>query len=187
MHLTASEGRLPLSGPVSITVATEGPAETGHLQPSIEKWLRWLEEYLETPLPTANVLVHYGHGLPSPATGGNVGVSIIHPPGYAAPSEFHWTQHELVHYWFVGNEGWIDEGLAQALTSLIGPDPGKSMLKGDVFAELPIIQDTWSKGKVRAEEVGDGRRHGISDDLDVLAAQKAFHGNSLAGTKWKQD
>ena len=112
LHVTSLKGRLPLSGPVSITVATESPAETGHLQPSIEKWLRWLEEYLETPLPTANVLVHYGRGLPSPATGGNVGVSIIHPPGYAAPANFHWTQHELVHYWFVGNEGWIDEGLA---------------------------------------------------------------------------
>ena len=122
LHLTTSGGRLPLSGPVSITVATESPAETGHLQPSIERWLGWLEEYLETPLPTANVLVHYGHGLPSPATGGNVGVSIIHPPGYAAPANFHWTQHELVHYWFVGNEGWIDEGLAQALTSLMEAD-----------------------------------------------------------------
>ena len=122
LHLTSSKGRLPLSGPVSITVATESPAETGHLHPSIEKWLRWLEEYLETPLPTANVLVHYGHGLPSPATGGNVGVSIIHPPGYAAPAKFHWTQHELVHYWFIGNEGWIDEGLAQALTSLMEAD-----------------------------------------------------------------
>ena len=122
LHLASSKGRLPLSGPVSITVATERPAETGHLHPSIEKWLRWLEEYLETPLPTANVLVHYGRGLPSPATGGNVGVSIIHPPGYAAPANFHWTQHELVHYWFVGNEGWIDEGLAQALTSLMEAD-----------------------------------------------------------------
>ena len=122
LHLTTSEGRLPFSGPVSITVATESPAETGHLQPSIERWLGWLEEYLETPLPTANVLVHYGHGLPSPATGGNVGVSIIHPPGYAAPANFHWTQHELVHYWFVGNEGWIDEGLAQVLTSLMEAD-----------------------------------------------------------------
>ena len=122
LHLTTSEGRLPFSGPVSITVATESPVETGHLQPSIEKWLRWLEEYLETPLPTANVLVHYGHGLPSPATGGNVGVSIIHPPEYASPAKFHWTQHELVHYWFVGNEGWIDEGLAQALTSLMEAD-----------------------------------------------------------------
>ena len=122
LHVTSLKGRLPLSGLVSITVATERPAETGHLQPSIERWLGWLEEYLETPLPTANVLVHYGRGLPSPATGGNVGVSIIHPPGYAAPANFHWTQHELVHYWFVGNEGWIDEGLAQALTSLMEAD-----------------------------------------------------------------
>ena len=122
LHVTSLKGRLPLSGPVSITVATERPAETGHLHLSIERWLGWLEEYLETPLPTANVLVHYGRGLPSPATGGNVGVSIIHPPGYAAPAKFHWTQHELVHYWFVGNEGWIDEGLAQALTSLMEAD-----------------------------------------------------------------
>ena len=122
LHVTSLKGRLPFSGQVSITVATESPAETGHLHPSIEKWLGWLEEYLETPLPTANVLVHYGRGLPSPATGGNVGVSVIHPPGYAAPAKFHWTQHELVHYWFVGNEGWIDEGLAQALTSLMEAD-----------------------------------------------------------------
>ena len=40
LHLTSSKGRLPLSGPVSITVATESAAETGHLHPSIEKWLR---------------------------------------------------------------------------------------------------------------------------------------------------
>ena len=149
LHVTSLKGWLPLSGPVSITVATESPAETGHLQPSIEKWLRWLEEYLETPLPTANVLVHYGRGLPSPATGGNVGVSIIHPPGYAAPAKFHWTQHELVHYWFVGNEGWIDEGLAQALTSLMEAN-GRG--GGHTLSSQSSVQRRW-------EDCGYHRRH----------------------------
>ena len=94
------------------------------------------------------MLVHYGRGLPSPATGGNVGVSIIHPPGYAAPANFHWTQHELVHYWFVGNEGWIDEGLAQALTGLMEADEDG----GHTLSSQSSVQRRW-------EDCGYHRRH----------------------------
>ena len=81
--------------------------------------LTWLEEYLDAPVPTANVLVYYGASLPAGARGGNLQVSISHTAGQTSPSEFHWTRHELVHHWFNGNETWLDEGIAQVLTSLM--------------------------------------------------------------------
>ena len=110
---------LPLSGQASVTIAAAANASQEGLADRIAQTLTWLEEYLDVPAPTANVLVHYGASLPAGARGGNLQVSISHTAGQTSPSEFHWTRHELVHHWFNRNETWLDEGIAQVLTSLM--------------------------------------------------------------------
>ena len=110
---------LPLSGQTSVTIAAASSTPQEELAERIIQTLTWLEEYLDAPVPTANVLVYYGASLPEGARGGNLQVSISHTAGQTSPSEFHWTRHELVHHWFNGNETWLDEGIAQVLTSLM--------------------------------------------------------------------
>ena len=114
------EADLPLSGTAAITVATERPSGLSpETAAQVEEDLAWIEEYLQQPLPTHNVLIHYGSGLRSPIKGANVQASIMQPSSHHTPSSYHWVQHELMHYWFNSNERWLDESLAQVLTSLL--------------------------------------------------------------------
>ena len=57
--------------------------------------------------------------MPPAAKGANVQTSVMQPAHHQDPSQHRWVQHELVHYWFNSNETWLDEGMAQALTSLV--------------------------------------------------------------------
>ena len=117
------QASLPLSGTAAITIVTAGEnnraTETAR---KIAQDLAWLETYLDQPLSTHNVLVHYGSGLRPPVKGANVQASIMQPASHHNPSSYHWAQHELVHYWFNSNEGWLDEGMAQVLTSLLNSE-----------------------------------------------------------------
>ena len=123
------EADLPLSGTAAITIATE---RSSRLSPEtaaqVEEDLAWIENYLQQPLPTHNVLIHYGSGLRSPIKGANVQASIMQPSSHHKPSSYHWVQHELMHYWFHSNEGWLDEGMAQVLTSLLNANGEPEML-----------------------------------------------------------
>ena len=117
------EASLPLSGTVAITIVTAGEStRTRETATLIAQDLAWLETYLDQPLSTHNVLVHYGSGLRPPVKGANVQASIMQPARHHNPSEYHWVQHELAHYWFNSNEGWLDEGIAQVLTSLLNSE-----------------------------------------------------------------
>ena len=118
-HTKSKTTEMPLSGTVEITIAERNDITSQHLIDDIHQSLIWLENYLQYPLPTANVLVHYDAKLPSGAKGANLQVSISHTPDQASPANFHWTQHELIHYWFNSNQVWLDEGIAQTLTSLM--------------------------------------------------------------------
>ena len=117
------QASLPLSGTAAITIVTAGEnnraTETAR---KIAQDLAWLETYLDQPLSTHNVLVHYGSGLRPPVKGANVQASIMQPASHDNDSSYHWAQHELVHYWFNSNEGWLDEGMAQVLTSLLNSE-----------------------------------------------------------------
>ena len=123
------QASLPLSGTAAITIVTAGEnnraTETAR---KIAQDLAWLETYLDQPLSTHNVLLHYGSGLRPPVKGANVQASIMQPASHDNDSSYHWAQHELVHYWFNSNEGWLDEGMAQVLTSLLNSEGEPSSL-----------------------------------------------------------
>ena len=125
-HYHSRNISLPRSGDMSITVAKGSAEPPERTITGMHETLAWLEEYLRTPLKTANVLIHYGGSLPSLAKGANLQVSISQPRSHESPSQFHWLRHEAVHYWFNGSETWLDEGMAQLLTSLMeaGENPG---------------------------------------------------------------
>ena len=114
---------LPISGNVAITVAAEDANSRAPTAATlIERDLAWLETYLGQPTPTANVLIHYGPTLRAPVKGTNVQTSIMQPGHHHNQADYRWLQHELTHYWFNSNEGWLDEGMAQILTSLLNSE-----------------------------------------------------------------
>ena len=122
--------RRPLGEEIQITVARRELRQPQETLDRIENTLVKLEEYLRVKIPTHNVLVHYGGTLPPGARSGNTFISIVQEANQDRADQFHWTIHELVHYWFNSNQGWLDEGMAQTVTSI--------MKSGPIPPELPI-------------------------------------------------
>ena len=77
-HTFAEE--MPLSGTVAVTVAApSGEAAAAHTATQVHRNLAWLEVYLDQPLATSNVVIHYGSTLPGVAKGANVQTTIMQP------------------------------------------------------------------------------------------------------------
>ena len=120
---------LPLAGEILITIAArDGPERAAETATQVAQDLTRLEEFLAQPLRTANVLIHYGSDLPPAAKGANVQSSIMQLGHHHNQANYHWVQHELVHYWLNSNQGWLDEGMAQILTSLLNSQGTPSSL-----------------------------------------------------------
>ena len=111
--------QLPRGGEVQITLVKEETKPSEETLDRIEDALIKLEKYFQVSVPTHNIIVHYGGTLPPGARSGNTFISITQETGQDEVDQFHWTVHELVHYWFNSNESWLDEGMAQAVTSII--------------------------------------------------------------------
>ena len=114
--------QLPQSGEVQITLVKRKTKPSEGVLDRIEETLAKLEKYFQVPVPTHNIIIHYGGTLPSGARSGNSFISITQEAGQDRVDQFHWTVHELVHYWFNSNESWLDEGIAQAVTSIVQSD-----------------------------------------------------------------
>ena len=114
------QAALPMAGEIWITIATErGTARAADTARKVQQDLSWLEQYLDQALPTGNVLLHYGATMPPAAKGANVQTAILQPAHHHTPAQYRWVRHELAHYWWNSNRGWLDEGMAQVLTSLL--------------------------------------------------------------------
>ena len=117
-HIHPAE--LPMAGNILITIVSQtGPERAATTAARVQGELAWLETYLDQELYTHNVVIHYSATMPPAAKGANVQTSVMQPAHHQDPSQHRWVQHELVHYWFNSNETWLDEGMAQALTSLV--------------------------------------------------------------------
>ena len=117
-HIHPAE--LPMAGNILITIVSRtGPEPAAATAARVESDLAWLETYLDQKISTHNVAIHYGATMPPSAKGVNIQTSVMQPASYQSPSQHRWLRHELTHYWFNSNESWLDEGLAQTLTSLL--------------------------------------------------------------------
>ncbi len=92
------------------------------------------EEVMGLPLPTDHVvLVLHDKAVREGSAGVNYGYAISYLPEYEQPEDaWRWralqrgTIHEVAHYYWRRNEGWIDEGLANTVEYLYGVDVGLS-------------------------------------------------------------
>ena len=92
----------------------------------LEHSVRSAEEYMGAPLPTSYVGLLYENAVHGSSAGTNFGTHIAIRPKYDVDGRSHEaafagnaTAHEVAHYYWSGNEDWVDEGGADLMGSII--------------------------------------------------------------------
>ena len=116
---------LPLAGKVVLSIIRTGPgaATTKDL---LEHSVRGAEEYMGLRIPTNYVGLLYEDGVYGSNAGVNHGTHIQILPeydvadgGYEAEFAGSVIAHEVAHYYWGDNQGWVDEGAANFMASVI--------------------------------------------------------------------
>ena len=116
---------LPLSGDVVLLIIRTSPG-AGRSMDLLEHSVRGAEEYMGAPLRTNYVGLLYENAVHGSSAGTNFGTHITILPKYdiddgSDKSSFagHNIAHEVAHYYWSGNEDWVDEGAADFMASVI--------------------------------------------------------------------
>ena len=125
---------LPLAGEVVLSIIRAGPGAARSMD-LLERSVRRAEEYMDAPLPTNYVGLLYENAVVGDIAGTNFGTHIAILPKYDvddgshdAAYAGHINAHEVAHYYWSGNEEWIDEGAAEFLALVIdGSRPDRPM------------------------------------------------------------
>ena len=114
---------LPLAGEVDLVILRTSPGASSGMD-SLEFTVRFAEELVGEPFPTRYVALLYEKAVSEGYGGTNFGTHIAILPEYdvdddsePAKSAFGNIAHEVAHYYWSGNADWIDEGLAEYMTS----------------------------------------------------------------------
>ena len=108
---------LPLTGMVDlhlIRMGTDGNPET---MDTLEEAVKNAEFFMHLPLPVRMVSVLFADSITPSYIGNNFGTSIAVKPeherdGENLPQTF---AHEVAHYYWSGNQNWIDEGMSNVI------------------------------------------------------------------------
>ena len=116
---------LPLSGDVVLDIIRTAPGAVRSMD-LLEHSVRSAEEYMGAPLPTNYVGLLYENAVLGSFAGTNFGTHIAILPKYdiddgTTEAEFAGSSiaHEVAHYYWSGNEDWVDEGAADIMASII--------------------------------------------------------------------
>ena len=116
-----------------VSVVRTGESKPGTIDLILEM-VEWVEGFMGLPLPTDHVVVVLDETAVSEgAAGDNHGVAVSFLPKYEDPIDA-WTwshlhggmRHELAHYFWRGNEAWLDEGGASIIDSYYKKTHGSS-------------------------------------------------------------
>ena len=115
---------LPLSGEVDLAIIRTGPGAQRSMD-LLERSVRSVEEFMAEPLPTNYVGLLFENAVKSSTAGTNFGTHIAILPEHdvddgsqEANAAGHIIAHEVAHYYWSGNEDWIDEGASDFLASI---------------------------------------------------------------------
>ena len=111
--------RLPRSGEMDLAIIRSAPGAARSMD-LLEHSVQSIEEFLGAPFPTNHVAVLFNkEAVLEGAAGVNFGTHITMLPEYDVDDGSHdanflpsLTAHEVAHYYWRGNETWIDEGSA---------------------------------------------------------------------------
>ena len=116
---------LPLTGDVVLDIIRTAPGAARSMD-LLEHSVRGIEEYMGSPLPTTYVDLLYENAVYGSFAGTNFGTHIAILPEYdidddsqEAESSGSAIAHEVAHYYWSGNEGWVDEGAADFIASIV--------------------------------------------------------------------
>ena len=133
---------LPLSGDVILFIIRTSPG-TERSMDLLEDSVRGAEEYMSAPLPTNYVGLLFENAVPSSFAGVNFGTHVAILPKFdvddgTTEAEFAGSNiaHEVAHYYWSGNEDWVDEGAAEFMASIIEHDR-TGRLVGATYSPCP--------------------------------------------------
>ena len=115
---------LPLAGETDLAIIRTGPGAERSMD-LLEHSVLHAEEFMGVPFPTNYVGWLVGDAV-TPTFGGNYyGTHIVTLPKYDVDDGGHEAEftgsliaHEVAHYYWSGNRGWVDEGVADFMGSL---------------------------------------------------------------------
>ena len=115
VHLETRTIQTLLRGTVTLNIVRIGAASDPQSMDRLESAVKNAEAFMGEPLPTDVVNVLYADAVRGSNVGHNSGHSITILPLYDSPGEERSQRindHEVAHYYWRGNENWIDEGMA---------------------------------------------------------------------------
>ena len=121
IHLETREIRTPLKGAVILNIVRTNATYEPQSMDFLENAVRSAEEFMKEPLPTDAVTVLYADAVRGDNSGENSVNAIVIIPKHDLPDAEYAQEindHEVAHYYWGGNENWVDEGMADFMTSL---------------------------------------------------------------------
>ena len=125
VHVEQRTVTLPLSGDVTLSIIRTRTGASRSMD-LLERSVRSVEEYMGLPLPTKYVGLLYENSVSGSNVGTNFGTHIAILPAYDIDDGSHEAQssgstiaHEVAHYYWSGNEDWVDEGAADFMASIV--------------------------------------------------------------------
>ena len=125
VHVEQRTVTLPLSGDVTLSIIRTRTGASRSMD-LLEYSVRSVEEYMGLPLPTKYVGLLYENSVSGSSAGTNFGTHIAILPAYDIDDGSHEAQssgstiaHEVAHYYWSGNEDWMDEGAADFMASIV--------------------------------------------------------------------
>ena len=116
---------LPLAGEVVLFIIRTDPGAARSME-LLEHSVRSAEEFMGAPLPTNYVGLLFADAVSGSNAGANFGTHIAILPKYDVADGSHEAgfvgstiAHEVAHYYWSGNEDWVDEGAADFMASVI--------------------------------------------------------------------
>ena len=125
VHVEQRTVTLPLSGDVTLSIIRTRTGASRSMD-LLEHSVRSVEDYMGLPLPTKYVGLLYENSVSGSNAGTNFGTHIAILPAYDIDDGSHEAQssgstiaHEVAHYYWSGNEDWVDEGAADFMASIV--------------------------------------------------------------------
>ena len=117
--------KLPLAGEVVLVIIRTAPGAERSMD-LLEHFVRGVEEFMGVPLPTGYVGLLFEDAVAGSSPGANFGTHIAILAEFDVDDGSHEAKitgralaHEVGHYYWSGNEDWVDEGAADFMASVI--------------------------------------------------------------------
>ena len=119
-HMESRTIQTPLSGQVALhiirTTSHYNTESINHLEHAV----RNAEAFMHEPFPTNMIALLYADAVKGSYAGHNAGTGMVILPKYDVPDHEYSqkiTDHEVAHYYWSGNEQWVNEGMAEFMAS----------------------------------------------------------------------